>query len=103
MYVTLAGKDQLAARSCAKVIAATLMASARRVHPAFAAVIGLEKAVILPVALAVATVPAEAYVCLELAIASPNLPVLAVKMSFVSIIAAVEDGAMRPRYHANVT
>lgn len=101
-YVTLAGKDHLAAQDCATAIAVTLMANAHRVHPAFAAINGLEKAVIIPVALAVATVWAEASVFLELAIAVPNSPVLAVKMSFVSIIAAVEGGAMRPRNLANV-
>ncbi len=55
------------------------------------------------VALAAATVWAEVHAYLGLVIAVRSSPDLAVKMSFVSITAVVEDGAIRLRNLANAT
>ena len=64
---------------------------------------GLAKVVQPLVALAAATVWAEAHAFLGLVIAAHSSQDLAVKMSFVSITAVVGDGAIRPRNLVNAT
>jgi len=79
----LAGEDQLAARNCATTTAAIQTGSALQMRHAIAPNIGLARAVQVLVVLVVVIVWAGAIVSPELAIAVPNLPGTAAKMSFV--------------------